>query len=380
MTTFDLTTGFLPAQDPLTQLPPAFSEWENLALNLPKWLVSRDLRKTVEKMPSFPLEKLSSRAELERAMVILSYLGQAYVWADLQHPAQIIPESLARPWHHVATQIGRPPVLSYASYALHNWRRLNPQQPIELGNIALLQNFLGGIDEEWFILVHVDIEAKAIPGLQAVASALAAVTSKDAAQLAKQIGIIQQSLTEMCATLNRMPEYCDPYIYYNRVRPYIHGWKNNPALPNGIIYAGVKEYQNQPVKFKGETGAQSTIIPVLDAVFGVGHRDNPLKTHLLEMQDYMPKEHRDFLAYVAQNNIVRSFVEEHKQQTQLREAYNACLQLLHEFRAIHLRYAANYIQKQHQTSGGNPTDVGTGGTPFMDYLRQHKEETEKYFL
>ena len=33
--------------------------------------------------------------------------------------------------------------------------------PIELGNIALLQNFLGGMDEEWFILVHVDIEARA---------------------------------------------------------------------------------------------------------------------------------------------------------------------------------------------------------------------------
>ena len=52
-------------------------------------------------------------------------------------------------------------MLSYASYALDNWRRLDPASPIELGNIALLQNFLGGLDEEWFVLVHVDIEAKA---------------------------------------------------------------------------------------------------------------------------------------------------------------------------------------------------------------------------
>ena len=56
-------------------------------------------------------------------------------------------------------------MLSYASYALHNWRRLDPQKPIELGNVVLLQNFLGGLDEEWFVLIHIDIEAKAGPGL-----------------------------------------------------------------------------------------------------------------------------------------------------------------------------------------------------------------------
>ena len=33
----------------------------------------------------------------------------------------------------------------------------------------------------------------------------------------------------------RMPERCDPYIYFERVRPYIHGWKDNPALPEGSM-------------------------------------------------------------------------------------------------------------------------------------------------
>ncbi len=45
--------------------------------------------------------------------------------------------------------LGRPPVLSYASYALDNWRRIDRKNPIDLGNIALLQNFLGGQDEEY---------------------------------------------------------------------------------------------------------------------------------------------------------------------------------------------------------------------------------------
>ena len=52
------------------------------------------------------------------------------------------------------------------------------------------------------------------------------------------------------------------------------------------------------------------------------------------------------------------------------EIYNACVSLVNRFRKTHLGYAAAYIQKQHQDSANNPTAVGTGGTPFMDYLKK----------
>src|SRR5207247_7554335 len=114
-----------------------------------------------------------------RAMMLLSYFAHAYVWGAT-NPADQIPRGIAVPWHALAGCLGRPPVLSYASYALDNWRRIDPRGPIALGNIALLQNFLGGIDEEWFILVHVDIEKKAARALAAIPSALAALTGGDA--------------------------------------------------------------------------------------------------------------------------------------------------------------------------------------------------------
>lgn len=53
--------------------------------------------------------------------------------------------------------LGRPPVLSYASYALDNWVRIRENLPVEIGNIIISQNFLGGLDEDWFILIHIDI-------------------------------------------------------------------------------------------------------------------------------------------------------------------------------------------------------------------------------
>src|SRR6266516_4440231 len=176
---FDVSAerGFLPRQDPLRRLPAAFDRWEALAQDLPKLLVSDRLRRLIDALPPTETSSLQPGAQLERAMLLLSYLGHAYVWGGGAgvEPARRIPAGLAVPWYNVATRLGRPPVLSYASYALHNWRRLDPAGPIVLGNICLLQNFGGGVDEEWFILVHVDIEARAAVALAVIAPARRAV-------------------------------------------------------------------------------------------------------------------------------------------------------------------------------------------------------------
>jgi indoleamine 2,3-dioxygenase len=178
-----------------------------------------------------------------------------------------------------------------------------------------------------------------------------------------------------------MPENCDPYIYYSRVRPYIHGWKDNPALPGGIVYAGVAAYGGKPQKFRGETGAQSAIIPSLDAVLGIEHKDDPLKIYLMELRDYMPPTHRNFIKSLEAGASVRRYVREnHRSRPFLREAYNACIGLIERFRSRHFEYAGRYIQKQHQQRDSNPTEVGTGGTPFLLYLRKHRDETAAHLI
>jgi indoleamine 2,3-dioxygenase len=304
-------------------------------------------------------------------MLLLSFLGHAYVWESVQ-AARVLPASVAVPWHAVAQRLGRPPVLSYASYALDNWRRFDADGPIALGNLALLQNFLGGADEEWFITVHVDIQAKAVPALEAVVAAQRAALGGDLAALGGELGVIARALEGMVATLARMPEFCDPSAYYLRVRPYIHGWKNHPALPDGLVYAGVAAYGDRPQRFRGETGAQSSIVPALDALLGIAHHPDPLREYLMEMREYMPPEHRAFIAAVEQGPEVRELVQG---QAELREVYDACVEQIRRFRELHLKYAASYIHNQAQKSATNPTDVGTGGTPFMRYLKKHEDET-----
>ena len=387
LSAFDLSPdrGFLPATDPLERLPqePILNQ---IGTELPKLLSARQVRGVIQDRQDI-MGAVADEWGLDvfrSVMRALSFVGHAYVWEDPDHPATRLPACLARPWCQVAQQLGRPPVLSYASYALHNWRRLDPHKPIELGNIVLLQNFLGGLDEEWFVLIHIDIEAKAGPGLQGLVQAHHAARVDRADAVLAGLEALAGAQEAMRETLLRMPERCDPYIYYSRVRPYIHGWKNSPALPNGVIYEGVPEYAEQPQQFRGETGSQSSIVPALDAGLGVPHAEDPLTQYLVEMRDYMPPRHRAFLAALeAQRDgqgrpLLFGYARDRKStHPELWRAYCACVDLLAQFRQIHVDYAERYIFRQHQSHAGNPTAVGTGGTPFMPYLTKHLEDTKR---
>ena len=375
--------GFLP-HDPAENLPDC-PTLNDLARELPKLLSARMVRRFIVEqhslLPSIPISW--GDQDYRAAMRMLSFAGHAYVWEAPDHPAPSLPPQLAQPWYDVAQRLGRPPVLSYASYALDNWRRLDPTKPIQLDNIVLLQNFLGGLDEEWFVVIHIQIEREAGPGLAGLLQAMNGAAHDREEEVLLGLHALASAQTAMRDTLLRMTERCDPYVYYTRVRPYIHGWKNSPSLPNGLLYDGVSADAGQPQQFRGETGAQSSIVPCLDAGLGIGHAPDPLTVYLQEMRDYMPPRHRAFLQSLEQANddlgrpLLSGYVRDRKfRSPELWTAYCACVDLLAQFREIHIGYADSYIHRQHQSHVSNPTAVGTGGTPFMIYLQKHLDETK----
>ena len=376
--------GFLPA-DPCVSLPDC-SALNHLSHELPKLLSARQVQRFIDEessvLPAIPLSW--GEDDYRIAMRILSFAGHAYVWETPGQAATRLPSQLARPWYEIAQKLGRPPVLSYASYALDNWRRLDRTKPIQLDNIVLLQNFLGGLDEEWFVVVHIQIEHQAGPGLEGLLRAInGASTGKDD-EVLLGLQALASAQIAMRNTLLRMKERCDPYVYYTRVRPYIHGWKNSPSLPNGLIYDKVETYGHQPQQFRGETGAQSSIVPCLDAGLGIHHVPDPLTVYLREMREYMPPRHRALIqALESQSDgqgraLLSGYVRDRRQHhPKLWSAYCVCVDLLAQFREIHIGYADSYINRQSQTSTTNPTAVGTGGTPFMTYLQKHLDETRQ---
>ena len=374
--------GFLgPSGIAETTLPAIFDPVLAQAASLSDLLTSDTLRPTLAAMPDPVTDEFlasATDAQMRAAQVRYTFMVQAYVWGR-PDAAPALPASLARPVWRLAEKLGVKPLLIYANYVLDNWALIDPDGPIALGNIRMVQKFLGGRDEAWFVLVHVAIEAKAGGVLALFPEILEAAAQKDSERLEGLFSRMNSLWDDINAIFDRMPESCDPYIYFNRVRPYIHGWKDNPALPNGVIYEGVAETGGKPMPFRGQTGSQSSIVPSMDALFGIGHEDDPLKAFLDDLHAYRPVRDRNFIdAMRAASNLRAAVIA--LGGSALTEGYNANVRQVARFRTRHLEYAASYIHKQAKDSAGNDTDVGTGGTPFMKYLKKHRDESEKHLL
>mgnify|MGYP005698974181 FL=1 len=361
-----LESGFLPNKIS-TLLSNGFDDVEHIAKNLPKILANNQIEYEVLNLETEKDISNLSIDELERAMLLYSYIGHGYIWGGTSIE-KVIPKNISKTWYKISQKLDRPPILSYASYALNNWKLQDVNKPFDLENIRILQNFLGGMDEDWFIMIHIAIEHEAKEILNNLKTYY---LDKNEDQSYLENALV--SIKKINQIMNRMPEKCDPFIYYNRVRPYIFGWKNNPATPNGVIYEGVEEYGGTPQLFRGETGAQSSIVPALDALLGVTHSNDPLKEYLDEMRLYMPKEHRNLLNDLDQwseNNRSNSVTEDSSVVLS-----DEIIKEVHAFRNKHLEYARIYIHEQSLSNQNNSNVVGTGGTPFMKYLDKHLQET-----
>ena len=361
-----LESGFLPNKIS-TLLSNEFDDVEHIAKNLPKILANNQIEDEVLNLETEKNISNLSIDELERAMLLYSYIGHGYIWGGTSIE-KVIPKNISKTWYKISQKLDRPPILSYASYALNNWKLQDVNKPFDLENIRILQNFLGGMDEDWFIMIHIAIEHEAKEILNNLKTYY---LDKNEDQSYLENALV--SIKKINQIMNRMPEKCDPFIYYNRVRPYIFGWKNNPATPDGVIYEGVDAYDGKPQVFRGETGAQSSIVPALDALLGVTHSNDPLKEYLDEMRLYMPKEHRELL------NGLDEWSKNERTNLDLDEEpvtlINELIKEVHIFRDKHLEYARVYIYEQSLTNKSNSNIVGTGGTPFMKYLDKHLQET-----
>ena len=356
-------------------LPSMFGAVIQAADQLSGLLTTGRVRHWLDQLPEIDVTDFARDADesaVRIAMVRYSFLVQAYVWGEVEAPARL-PATLAVPMVAIADRLGQAPLLPYSAYVLDNWVRLDKRGPIALDNIRMVQNFLGGEDENWFVLVHVAIEARAGEALAMAPALIAAADAGDDATTERLLVGMNSVWDDVNALFDRMPERCDPYIYYNRVRPYIHGWKNNPALPDGLIYEGVTKFGGKPQAYRGQTGSQSSIVPAMDGLFGVVHQSDPLREFLAELHEYRPVPHRRFIEDIGAASQLRAFAVRHG-GTGLRDAFNACVEQIARFRSRHLEYAASYINKQASTGTGNNTEVGTGGTPFMRYLKKHRDE------
>jgi indoleamine 2,3-dioxygenase len=358
------TRGFLPEADPLTAFPAGseFAVLDELGRDLPSLLHDRDFRKYAQTLsiPLWPNDhaRPEDLPALRLYYVRVGFLASAYVNQVGEPPITRLPANLAGPLCRICQLLRRPPILSYDGYALYNWKRFRKDEPIALGNIDTIQNFVHLYDEHWFILVHVEIEAIAARILDAIARVEVVLAQGAGDSIDPFLWEIAAAIRDQVGVLRRIPEHMDSTVYHRTFRPYIRFFEN-------VTYEGVEPQDSTLLmNFRGETGAQSSIMPTLVAFMKIPHKPSMLTNHLADMRNYMPPEHRMLIERVEAMPAIRGLAG--------MEPFNAILDAIAEFRSIHYGWAQEYINRW-------TTDPrGTGGTPYMQWLDQLIQETRSF--
>jgi len=268
-----------------------------------------------------------------------------------------------------------PPFMAYAAgYCLYNYQLENPEVgACEYGNLRLVRAFQHGLDpsssEAGFILTHVHMvqgTADLVSGSSQLLDAIAADSKPRVLEaftlLLDTMKVVEQSMEAMW-TQSKPKDY----LAY---RTFIFGITNQSMFPNGVIYEGHND--GRPMFVRGESGANDSIIPLLDGLLQIPMPANPLTEILQDFRSYRPKPHREFLAGVRQEAETVGVCDYCCKDVETAVCYLKLLDHVRSFRWRHWLFAREYIIKR----SSHPT--ATGGSPIIRY--QHPSSTCEHLL
>lgn len=369
-------SGFLLAPDPVEDLTQVdvplddgvIEELLALARSLPSRIEEKTIRKdllALKALDMAPVAKVQDFRIIERVFQIYAHFANGFVWCDQNDPSDHIPASVAVPLVQLAEMVERPPIMPYASTSLANFERIDPSQGYDVENLRCIQKMIGTQDEAWFHLVHVEIEAHAGAAVFALREASEAARSEDIERVERELAKVPPAFDKMIRAFRRITDRCRTEVYYHTLRPYLFGFDD-------VVYQGVAKFEEKPMTFRGESGAQSSVIPSIKALLGLTHAEGGLSEHLTIMVDHMPKPHREFLRSI-DPQAIRAFVTR-AGDPNLRDIYNLCLERLVDFRSLHLKMAHAFIAQKVKDPRG------TGGTEFMKWLTILRDETAQQMI
>ncbi|XP_072874143.1 indoleamine 2,3-dioxygenase 2 [Chlorocebus sabaeus] len=377
--------GFL-LPDSLKELPDHYRPWMEIANKLPQLIDAHQLRAHVDKMPLLSCQFLKGHREQRLAHLVLSFLTMGYVWQEGEaQPAEVLPRNLALPFVEVSRNLGLPPILVHSDLVLTNWTKKDPDGFLEIGNLETIISFPGGESLHGFILVTA-LEKAAVPGIKALVQAVNAILQPNQEALLQALLRLRLSIQDITKTLGQMHNHVDPDIFYSVIRIFLSGWKDNPAMPAGLMYEGVSK---EPLKYSGGSAAQSTVLHAFDEFLGIRHSKESAD-FLYRMRDYMPPSHKAFIEDIHSAPSLRDYVLS-SGQDHLLTAYNQCVQALVDLRSYHITMVTRYlITAAAKAKRGKPNhlpgppraleDRGTGGTAVMSFLKSVRDKTLESIL
>ncbi|KAJ7146327.1 hypothetical protein C8R44DRAFT_599416 [Mycena epipterygia] len=379
------TRGFLPRSEPVVALPEEFDVLEFILTRMPiktldgspGLLAQCTLGETVLKeLPdlTWAIEKYAEDLPLQNALYRdYSFLASAYLLEPCHERfmrgepyglgRQILPKNISLPISRCAAIAGFKPFMEYAgSYALFNYRLADPAKGLEYSNLRLIRAFEHGLDpsssEAGFVLVHVDMVRNSGPLVAGVMSSLSACASNDRATFIDGLETIVGAMKKVNQVMENMWGKSKPNDYTS-FRTFIFGITSQSMFPDGVIYEGVS---NQPLSFRGESGANDSMIPLCDNFLQISMPSTPLTAILKDFRSYRPGNHREFLEYVFARSRALGLKEYALSDKDSASAYLRILNQVRDFRWRHWCFTREYILKKT----AHPT--ATGGSPIVTWL------------
>ncbi|KAF2857460.1 hypothetical protein K470DRAFT_273277 [Piedraia hortae CBS 480.64] len=393
---FTITTlnGFMPTKLPIVRLPEVFDPVTKLLEDMPivkedgtpGLLATYELGKRVEAgaVPDLndEIDKLvdeEGKHDLHMVSAVFrdyAFLASAYLlepcWETYVKTGEgyglgrkLLPKAIAGPLVKTAKLLDIPPFMAYAqAYTLYNYRFANAAVGYDdYKNLRLIRAFERGLDpsssEAGFVLTHVDM-VKHSPGLVKGAVDLLKATESDKHEQAQEaLDMLHETMNDVEDSMETMWGHSKPKDYL-KYRTFIFGITNQSMFPDGVVYEG--ENGGCPMDFRGESGANDSMIPLLDGLLQIPMPSNPLTDILKDFRNYRPRPHRDFLATVreqAEKLNVRGFCSSDVAST---VRYLRLLNHVRSFRWRHWTFTREYIIKYTK----HPT--ATGGSPIIRWL------------
>lgn len=378
---FDLSkNGFLPIKDPLQNLSERYNKLQNLIDNL---YVVKDngngilsipnkIEEEINNLPNysdiiknendiFYFQALFRTYTILTSAYTLELSYQEYMKSGNYGKARdFLPSNLSEPLVYVSEKIGAFPWLDYFyAYGPGNYVKLFSHGGLHWSNLDMACKFHGSNDEIGFMMVHVYINELSPLLVKSV----------------MDYGIYKSNdnLLLCCKILKEMNERrkemwtASRFERYNDFRIFIMGIQGNTDIfPNGLIYENC--FNNEPQYYRGQTGAQDSIIPMIDIFTGIVdyYPDNQLTKYLLDLRSYRPKCIQDFFKDLREyyhntnNNLFN-----HLKSTNNIEGLIYLLKIVDEvylFRNGHWQFVQKYIMSNTKYS------YATGGTPITSWL------------
>tara|TARA_B110001452_G_scaffold93804_1_gene77475 strand:- start:2271 stop:3668 length:1398 start_codon:yes stop_codon:yes gene_type:complete len=376
--------GFLPIKEPLRYLPELYKSLQIFIDDLPilkdqnnKGILSfkGEVEKRVANITNFKNE-----VTLEKDPFIIQALFRCYAFITSSFtlaPAHFyflennkygkanvfLPNQIAEPFSIVAKKLDVYPFLDYHyAYSLGNYFKIDPKGGLNWENLGMACSFSGMDDERGFIMLHVDINQHS-PNL--VKSVIDLQNSNSDKQLNKALDLGYKTMIKINERRQLMWT-ASRWEHYNDFRIFIMGIKGNDEIfGDGLVYENVSD---EPQKYRGQTGAQDNIIPLMDIFSGVINQypKNELTHYLNDLRSYRPMCIQSFLedtrVYFSEKS--NSLIErlEHSNNFEGILILLLLLDEIYAFRNGHWQFVQKYIMQN------TVYPKATGGTPIISWI------------